>query len=139
MANLSVEIKRTNQKVHFEGVSDLNPGISIPFDFAPPLGDGAGFGGLELLLMSFAGCASTTIVFLLGRAGKQLTAYSATAEGTRTERPLSLSEIHLHMRIESEDITAADMETALAQAEAMAPVWQALKNNVAIKISFELL
>ena len=67
MADLNVEITRTNRKVHFEGVSDANPERRIPFDFAPPLGDGNGFAGLELLLMSFAGCVSTTVVFLLGR------------------------------------------------------------------------
>lgn len=46
MSNLLVEIKRTNQKVHFEGVSADNPAITIPFDFTPPIGDGNGFAGL---------------------------------------------------------------------------------------------
>ena len=139
MANLVVEIKRTNQKVHFEGVSADNPGISIPFDFTPPLGDGQGFAGLELLLMSFAGCVSTAIVFLLGRSGKHIASYAATAEGVRREQPLSLSEIHFHVGIASEDITNGDMESVIQQAEAISPVWLAIKNNVAVDITFELL
>jgi Predicted redox protein, regulator of disulfide bond formation len=139
MANLTVEIKRTNQKVHFEGVSEANPSIGIPFDFAPPLGDGNGFAGLELLLMSFAGCVSTTIVFLLGRSGKHISSYTATAEGIRRERPLSLSEIHFHIQIESEDIADTEMEDAIKQAEAISPVWQAVKNNIIVKTTFALL
>jgi Predicted redox protein, regulator of disulfide bond formation len=138
MANLSVEIKRTNQKVHFEGVSVANPNITIPFDFAPPLGDGQGFAGLELLLMSFAGCVSTTVVFLLGRSGKHIASYSAAVEGVRSEQPLALKEIHFKIKIASEDITAEDMENVMKQAEAISPVWQAVKNNVIVEITYEL-
>lgn len=139
MANMVIEIKRTNQKVHFEGISNTNPNILIPFDFAPPLGDGDGFTGLELLLMSFAGCVSTTVVFLLGRLGKHISSYTATAEGIRREHPLSLSEIRFHIRIESKDITDMDVEYAIKQAEAVSPVWQAVKNNITIETTFELL
>ena len=139
MANLVVEVKRTNQKVHFEGVSNANPSRCIPFDFAPPLGDGNGFAGLELLLMSFAGCVSTTIVFLLERLGKHILSYTATAEGIRRERPLSLSEIHFHIQIESKDIAGTEMEDVIKQAEAISPVWQAVKNNITVETTFPLL
>lgn len=139
MANLVVEIKKTDNKVHFEGVSDTNPGIAIPFDYAPPLGNGHGFAGLEILLMSFAGCVSTTVVFLLGRSGKHISSYTASAEGIRSEHPLSLKEIRFHIRIESEDIMGTDMENAIKQAEAISPVWQAVKNNITIETTFELL
>jgi len=139
MANLVVEIKKTDNKVHFEGVSDTNPGIAIPFDYAPPLGNGHGFAGLEILLMSFAGCVSTTVVFLLGRSGKHISSYTASVEGIRSEHPLSLKEIRFHIRIESEDIMGTDMENAIKQAEAISPVWQAVKNNITIETTFELL
>ena len=99
MADLNVEITRTNRKVHFEGGSDANPERRIPLDLAPPLGDGNGFAGLELLLMSFAGCVSTTVVFLLGRMGKKVGAYQASAQGVRREQPLSLAKIHLHLQL----------------------------------------
>lgn len=138
MGNLAVKVTRTDNKVHFEGVSETNPGITIPFDYAPPLGSGSGFAGLELLLMSFAGCVSTTAVFLLGRMGKHISSFSASAEGIRSEHPLSLKEICFHICIESEDVTDKDMETVLKQAEAVSPVWQAVKNNIAVKTSFEL-
>ena len=31
------------------------------------------------------------------------------------------------------------METVIKQAEAISPVWQAVKNNITVKMSFELL
>jgi len=139
MANLVVEIKKTDGKVHFEGVSDKNPGMAIPFDYAPPLGNGQGFAGLEILLMGFAGCVSTTVVFILGRSGKHISSYSAKAEGIRNEHPLSLKEIRFHICIKSEDIMNTDMENAIKQAEALSPVWQAVKNNMTFETSFELL
>lgn len=138
MANLAVQVTRTDSKVHFKGVSETNPNIEIPFDFAPPLGTGCGFAGLEVLLMSFAGCVSTTLVFLLGRLGKHISSYTASAEGIRNEHPFSLKEICFHICIESEDITDADMENVIKQAESVSPVWQALKNNVTVKTTFEL-
>jgi organic hydroperoxide reductase OsmC/OhrA len=138
MDNLIVNIHRTNQKVHFEAISDRNPGRVIPFDYAPPVGDGDGFAGLELLLASFAGCVSTTIVFLLGRMGKQVSSYDARAEGVRSERPLALREIHLHLRLRSEGLTDAGMAEAIRQAEAVSPVWQAVKGNLAVTVTYEL-
>ncbi len=139
MSNLLINVKRTNQKVHFEGVSDTNSDIVIPFDYAPPLGDGQGFGGLELLLMSFSGCVSTTVVFLLGRLGKKIANYSAVVEGIRSEQPLALKEIHFNICIESSDITEDDMKNVIKQAENISPVWQAVKNNITVKMTFELL
>ncbi len=138
MENLIVKVKRTDNKVHFEGVSDSNPRLVIPFDYTPPLGSGDGFAGLEVLLMSFAGCVSTTIVFLLGRLGKHISAFTATAEGIRNEHPLSLKAICFHICIGSDDVTGTDMDAVMKQAEAVSPVWQAVKNNIAVKTTFEL-
>ncbi|MEA5032994.1 MAG: OsmC family protein [Sphaerochaeta sp.] len=139
MANLVVEIKKTDEKVHFEAIGKSNPSNAIPFDYAPPLGNGQGFAGLEILLMGFAGCVSTTILFVLGRLGKHTGTYTASAEGIRRERPLSLEKIHFHIRIKSEDIEELDMENAIKQAESLSPVWQAMKNNVTVETTFELL
>ena len=60
-----VTVRLINQKVQFIGVSNANPEQPITFDYKPPLGDGMGFNGLELLLMSFSGCSATAIVYLL--------------------------------------------------------------------------
>jgi len=47
-----VTVRLTNQKVQFTGVSNANPEQPITFDYKPPIGDGLGYNGLELLLMS---------------------------------------------------------------------------------------
>ncbi|MDD4291441.1 MAG: OsmC family protein [Clostridia bacterium] len=138
MENIVVKVKRTDSKVHFEAVSDSNPSMQIPFDYAPPLGSGCGFAGLEVLLMSFAGCVSTTTAFLLGRLGKHISAYTATAEGVRTEHPLSLKENSFHICVKSDDVTDTDMEKVIRQAEAVSPVWQAVKNNIIVKTTYEI-
>jgi len=139
MENLVVELKRTDRKVHFECVSTQHPDISVPLDYTPPLGDGNGLAGLEVLLISFAGCVSTAIVALLARLGKHVASYSAKAEGVRREQPLSLSGILFEVFVESEDVTSEDMETVLRQAEQISPVWLAIKNNVSVEASYRLL
>ena len=88
--------------------------------------------------MTLAGCISTSLVFLLGRAGKHIESFCATAEGIRSERPMTLKEVRMAVKIKSDDVSQSDMETAIRQAEVMAPVWQAVKNNILVKIDFEL-
>jgi len=139
MADLFAQINWKNSKLQFEGVSADNPSRPLPFDYSPPLGDGDGFAGLELLMLSIAGCVSTTIVFLLGHMGKTLRSYSAAVEGARSERPLALKEVHMHVSLAAEGLTDEDMRAILARAEQMAPVWQAVKGNVLIRIDFEIL
>ncbi len=138
MENLIVSLKRTDDRVHFECTSALHPAITVPLDYTPPLGSGNGLAGLEALLIAFSGCVSTAVVALLMRLGKHVRDYSASAEGVRTEQPLALREIQLHITVSSDDVTKEDMQTVLQQAEAISPVWIAIKNNVSVQTSFEL-
>ncbi len=139
MDNLSVNLKRVGQKVHFETVSDDHPDLSIPFDYVPPLGENNGFAGLEALLMTFCGCVSTAIVALLMRLGKPAKDYSVHAEGIRREQPISLSKILFHVTVAGNGISAADMESVLHQAELISPVWLAIKGNVEVETSYTIL
>ena len=138
MDNLSVNLKRVGQKVHFETVSDDHPALSIPFDYVPPLGENNGFAGLEALLMTFCGCVSTAIVALLMHLGKPATNYSVHAEGIRREQPISLSKILFTVILESNNISKLDLQTVLWQAEQISPVWLAIKGNVEVETRFEL-
>ena len=65
MENLYVDAKLVNQKVQFKAISRTNPDYPVVLDYVPPLGDGQGLAGLELLLMSFCGCVSTAVTALL--------------------------------------------------------------------------
>lgn len=79
--HLEVTVELMNEKVRFLGMSQANPDHPIIFDFAPPLGDGQGYTGLELLLLSFAGCSATTILYLLRRMGKSISRLTAIVNG----------------------------------------------------------
>lgn len=139
MEHIVVDLKRTSGNVHFETVSADHPALSIPFDFTPPLGSGDGLSGLEALVMTFSGCVSTAIVALSLRLGKHIGSYAVKAEGERAEQPLSLQKIFFHIELTSRDITADDMDWVLRQAEAISPVWLAIKGNVAVETSYQIL
>jgi hypothetical protein len=49
---LTVDLKLENTKVKFRAASNLRPDQGILFDYVPPVGDGEGFSGLEVLLMA---------------------------------------------------------------------------------------
>ena len=139
MENLYVDFKLANQKVKFTAVSRSNPGRPVTLDYVPPLGDGDGFAGLELLLVSFCGCVSTAVVGLLRRSGKNIIAYEGTATGIRQENPLSLKKIIFEIQVRSDDAKNEDVEKILAYAATISPVWLAIKNNVEVETKYTVL
>lgn len=139
MENLYVETKLVNQKVRFKAVSRANPDHPVALDYVPPIGDGQGFAGLELLLVSFCGCVSTALVALLRKAGKSILSYECSAVGIRQENPLSLKKIKLEVRVQSENIEAVDMDKVLSVAAVISPVWLAIKDNVEVETEYKVL
>ena len=136
---LSVEL--TNDKVGFTGVSRANSDRPVIFDFPPPLGDGKGYTGLELLLMSFAGCSATTVLYLVRRMGRKISGLKVNARGVRRERPLyGFEKIFLEFVFNSADAVDADVQKALQMAEeAYCPVWQMVKNNVEVATEYRII
>lgn len=134
---LFVNIRLANQKVKFLASSNLRPETEIKFDYVPPVGDGDGFLGLEMLLMSFAGCVSTAIVFLLRRMGHTVTGYSMKAEGIRRENPISLEKINAEISLGASIIPQEDVLKAIALASGISPVWLAIKNNVQVNVTYK--
>ena len=134
-----VTVNLTNQKVQFVGVSMSNPDRPIAFDYLPPLGDGQGYRGLELLLMSFTGCVSTAIVYLLRKMGRTISGFKVNAKGIRREQPLSIERICLEVILESKDVQDLDIQSAIKQAEELSPVWTMLKNNVEVIIEYRII
>ncbi len=129
---LEVAVHLTNQKVQFTGVSRSNPAVT--FDYDPPLGDGQGYTGLEMLLMSLAACSGTTIVSLLRKMGKSISGFKVNAKGIRRDQhPTSLQKIFLEFVLNSEDTGESDIQKAIQLSEeTYCPVWAMLKNNVEI-------
>jgi uncharacterized OsmC-like protein len=134
---LFVNLSLVNDKVKFLASTNLRPEKEIAFDYVPPVGDGEGYLGLELLLTSFAGCVSTAIVFLLRKMGHTVSAYKMRAEGIRQENPISLKKINAEITLGDMAVPDADIQKAIAMASNISPVWLAIKNNVDVSVSYK--
>ncbi len=135
-----VSVRLTNEKVQFTGVSKANPDHSIPFDYKPPIGDGQGYNGLELLLMSLSGCSGTAVVYLLRKMGKDVTGFSVHAKGIRrAQPPIKFEKIFLEFNVQSADVQDADMQKAIKLSEdSVCPVWQMIKNNCEVTATYKV-
>ena len=108
-----VTVQLTNQKVQFTGVSKSNPDRPIAFDYKPPLGDGQGYNGLELLLMSLSGCSATAVVYLLRKMGKNISGLKVNAKGVRRgQPPIKFEKIFLEFILFSNDNREGDIQKA---------------------------
>jgi len=136
---VEVSVSLINDKVQFRGVSKTNPESPIIIDYLPPLGDGQGFLGLELLVMSFAGCVSTGVVALLRRTGKNISGFKMNVIGIKRANPLSLEKICLEVILESDNTEDLEMQTVIKQAEIISPVWIAIKNNVEVVAEYKII
>ncbi len=135
-----VTVKLMNQKVLFTGVSKSNPERPVAFDYKAPLGDGQGYNGLELLLMSFAGCSGTSIVYLLRKMGKDISGMKVNARGLRRDQPpFKFEKIFLEFILNSKDAKDVDIQKAIHLAEgSICPVWQMVKNNVSVTTAYKI-
>ncbi len=135
-----VTVNLTNHKVQFSGVSKSNPDQPITFDYKPPIGDGRGYNGLELLLMSLSGCSATAVVYLLRKMGKTVSGLEVNAKGIRREQPpIKFEKIFLKFILNSKDAREADIQKAIQLAEqSVCPVWQMIKNNVDVIAEYKI-
>ena len=136
-----VTVRLINQKVQFTGVSNANPDQPITFDYKPPIGDGVGYNGLELRLMSFSGCSATAIVFLLRKMGKTVSGLEVKARGIRSEQPpIKFEKIFIEFIVNSKDTKDSDIQRAIQLSEKSAcPVWQMIKNNVEVVPAYKIM
>lgn len=138
---LEVSAELINQKVKFTGISKSNPDHPVTFDYHPPLGDGEGFAGLELFLLSFAGCSGTSIVYLLRKMGKKISGLKVNAKGIkRATLPISFETILLEFIVESDDVNDLNIKKAIELSEeSVCPVWAMIKNNVQVITSYKVI
>ncbi len=136
-----VTVQLMNQKVQFKGLSKSNPDRPIAFDYKVPLGDGQGYNGLELLLMSLSGCSGTSVVYLLRKMGKDIAGFTVQAKGLRrTQPPIKFEKIFLEFIVQSKDIKDADVQKAIKLSEeSVCPVWQMVKNNVEVEAEYKII
>jgi len=136
-----VTVNLTDDKVHFTGVSKSNAERPVEFDYQPPIGTGQGYNGLEMLLMSFAGCSGTAIVYVLRKMRKNISGLKVHAKGLRrTGPPIKFEKIFLEFILNSNDVQEADIQRALQLAEeSVCPVWQMIKNNVEVATEYKII
>jgi len=136
-----VTVHLSNDKVQFIGISKSNPDRPINFDYQPPMGDGQGYNGLELLLMSFSGCSATAVVYLLRKMGKTVSGLEVKAKGIRSEQPpIKFEKILIEYILSSKDTKDADIQKAIQLAEkSVCPVWQMIKNNVEVIPEYKII
>ncbi len=129
---VSVTIERVDEKVRLLGSARGLPPVTA--DYSPPLGDGQGYTGLELLLLSLAACSATAVLPLLRRMRKTVAGLKVNASGVRrTEHPTSFERIDIEFVLASPDADASDLGKAVALAEgSICPVWAMLKGSVEI-------
>lgn len=136
---LETKIRLIDGKAKLSGTARENPEVIM--DYFPPIGSGEGYTSLELFLLSFSSCVSTTLMALLrNKIRKTVVALEASTKGTvREEHPKSLSHIDLELRIVSSDVQDEDIQKVIAAAEEkMCPVWAMIKGNVTSHISYTI-
>lgn len=136
-----VTVSLTNDKLQLTGISGSNPDHPVVFDYYPPLGDGKGYNGLALLLMSFAGCSGTAVIYLLRKMRKEVTGLKVNAKGIkRSTPPLKFEKIFLEFVVSSGNAGDGDMQKAVKLAEeSLCPVWQMIKNNTEIIAEYKII
>jgi len=135
---LEAAVTLINNKIQFTGVVRDQP--EITFDYHPPIGDGQGLTGLEVLLLSLAGCSASTVIYLLRTMKKGIAGLQVQAKGARRDtHPTSLKTITLKFIVHSSDVKDGDMQKAIRLAEeTYCPVWAMLKGNVDIVTQYKI-
>jgi putative redox protein len=120
------------EKVRFQGRAGNDP-QRVTVDYPPPVGDGRGWSGLQLLLLSLAACSGQAVAVLLQRMHQAPARLEVLARGERREEhPTVLTSIEL------EFVAAGVAADSLAKAvqmseEKFCPVWAMLKSGTPIR------
>ena len=132
-----IELNLINDKVKFLGKSGENQDITI--DYVPPFGDGEGYTALELFLISFASCLSTTLLALIKKElQKNLISMKVKGYGERRkEHPKNFSNICFKYHIVSNDLTESELRKLVTLSETKyCPVWSMINENVKTNVEF---
>jgi putative redox protein len=132
---LTASLVLVNEKLHFNGWADLNPPVSI--DYTPPLGDNLGYTSLELLLLSLSSCIGSSVLTLLRKMRKTITAFEIDSKGIRRqEHPTAFETIILDLKLSSPDTSTEELRKVISLSEeSYCPVWAMMKGNVEIVIN----
>ncbi|MBC7744538.1 MAG: OsmC family protein [Flavobacterium sp.] len=100
---MKIELKRVNDAVHFEASSPSST-VKVHIDGSSEIGgQGLGVRPMELILMALASCSSLDLITILQKQRQNITGFSASAEGKRTETiPHVFTSIHLTFQLKGD-------------------------------------
>ncbi len=126
-----------NDRLHFTGMADQNPQVSI--DYTPPLGDNLGYTSLELLLLSLSSCVGSSILVLLRKMRKTVASFEINSRGIRKQdHPTGFKTIILDIKLSSPDASSEDIHKVIKLSEeTYCPVWSMMKGNVEVVINLK--
>lgn len=125
-------------KMKFSGSARDNP--AVPIDYHAPLGEGEGYQGMELLLLSLAACSGQTVAGLLGRMKQVPKELEVLASGEkRDEHPKTFLSVSLEFVIRGGGVSEESARQAVALSEEkFCPVWATLKAAVPVSSTIRI-
>ncbi len=139
MDTLNVTLQTIDLKTKFSATARDNQEVII--DYFPPIGTGKGYTSLELFMISFGSCVSSTLLSLLRyRMKKQVDGVDVEVQGkVREEHPKALKHILLSLTFKSAELTKDEaLEALKAAEEKMCPVWSMIKGNVEVEVEIQI-
>jgi len=139
MDTLNVKLQTIDEKTMFSATARENPEVII--DYFPPIGSGKGYTSLELFMISFGSCISSTLLSLMRyRMKKRVDGVAVEVEGTvREEHPRALNHILLNLTFRSKELSKTEaLEVLKAAEDKMCPVWSMIKGNVDVDVNIEI-
>lgn len=112
----------------------------IEVDSNPPYGAGDTLSAMQLFLTSLCSCSGGTVLALLHKMRKTISAFSIHAQGTRREEPpTSYETISLSFHLVSPNTTEEEfLKVIRLTEEKYCPVWAMIKGSVSVDISAEV-
>ena len=139
MDTLNVKLQTIDEKTMFSATARENPEVII--DYFPPIGSGKGYTSLELFMISFGSCISSTLLARMRyRMKKRVDGVAVEVEGTvREEHPRALNHILLNLTFRSKELSKTEaLEVLKAAEDKMCPVWSMIKGNVDVDVNIEI-
>lgn len=113
---MNITLKRTNDAVHFEGISQTTD-VRVHIDGSPEIGgEGLGVRPMELVLMALGSCSALDLVSILKKQRQQIDDLHVDVSGKRREAvPNIFTHIHIGFRLSGQiDLAKAEKAAELA-------------------------
>lgn len=113
---MNITLKRTNDAVHFEGISNTTD-VHVHIDGSPEIGgEGLGVRPMELVLMALGSCSALDLVSILKKQRQQLDDLQIAVSGKRRDAvPNIFTHIHIDFRLKGQiDMAKAEKAAELA-------------------------